>query len=192
MEMPPWWELADIHPPCQEEPEATQPQVGRQQRASRKLENKFLWEEVCPCFSVRLLLSQNGPLAFSPLIAPLKNGPTFPCFLSAHAHVPMCRQLDKFGHYRAACAVGRGVGEKATRWRWLRPNCAKRLELVFPPTSTSGAWILPSARGVAESSSQSEFNNLDGRRLEVAADSFFPWHGAQGRHGHDLGFIVPS
>ena len=45
--------------------------------------------------------------------------------------------------------------------------CAESLELVFPPTSTSGTWTWPSV------------NNLDGRRLEVVADSLTLWHGAQ-------------
>ena len=72
LEMPPWQELADSSPPRQEEPEPTQPQVGWQQRASRKLEEKFLREQLWPGLSDSsraLLRSQHGPLASAPLTA---------------------------------------------------------------------------------------------------------------------------
>ena len=57
--------------------------------------------------------------------------------------------------------------EGATRWRSLRSKCAERLELEFPPNSTSGTWTWLSS------------TILDGRRLEVVADGLTLWHGAQ-------------
>ena len=46
--VPPWDELADTPPRREEEPEPSQPKMGWQQRASRKLEAKFLHDSVWP------------------------------------------------------------------------------------------------------------------------------------------------
>ena len=178
--MPPWQELADSPPPREEEPERTQHQVGWQQRASRKLE-KFLREEWpgLSNSSRALLRSQHGPLASAPLTALPTSKATrvdaqpFRVFLCRRLHLPLplsmraCRCAANLTNL--AIIVQRASwqgcwGEGASRWRWLRPKCAERLELGFPPTSTSGTWTWP---------------NLDGRRLEVVADGLTLWHGAQ-------------
>ena len=70
--VPPWDELADTPPRREEEPEPSQPKMGWQQRASRKLEAKFIHDSVWPALddSARALIrSQRGPLASAPLTA---------------------------------------------------------------------------------------------------------------------------
>ena len=127
--MSPWQELVDSSPPRKEEPEPTQPQVGWQQRASRKLEEKFLREEWpgLSNSSRALLRSQHGPLASAQLTALPTSKATrvdaqpFRVFLCRRLHLPLplsmraCRcgrQLDNF--LPSSCSVrrGRGVGEK--------------------------------------------------------------------------------
>ena len=98
LEMPPWQELADNLPPRHEEPEPTQPHFGWQQRASRKLEEKFLREEVWPGLSNSsraLLRSQHGPLASASLTAlPTSkaarvDAQPFRVFLCRRLHLPL-------------------------------------------------------------------------------------------------------
>ena len=105
--IPHWQELADSPPPREEDPEPSQPKAGWQQRATEKLEQKFVREEVWPALSDStraLMRSQHGPLASAPLTAlpTLKatrlEAQPFRVFLcrrfvptppSVHAHLPM-------------------------------------------------------------------------------------------------------
>ena len=162
LEMPPW-QLAESLPPRQEEPEPTQPHFGWQQRASRKLEEKFLREEVWPGLSDSsraLLRSQHGPLASASLTALPTSKATrvdaqpFRVFLCRRLHLPLplsMRTCDVAANLtNLAIIVQRAPwkgcwGEGATRWRSLRPKCAERLEVEFPPTSTSGTWTWQSS-----------------------------------------------
>ena len=64
--IPPWEELANTPPERVEEPEPSQPKMGWQQRASRKLEDRFINDTVWPALtdSARALVrSQHGPLS---------------------------------------------------------------------------------------------------------------------------------
>ena len=56
--VPPWDELAETPPRREEEPEPSQPKMGWQQRASRKLEAKFIHDSVWPALddSARALI----------------------------------------------------------------------------------------------------------------------------------------
>ena len=150
LEMPPWQELADSLPHRQEEPEPTQPQFGWQQRASRKLEEE---EEVWPGLSDSsraLLRSQHGPLASvidcSPhprLLGLMPNPSVSSCADVVPADV--AANLTNLAVVVQRAPWQGCWGEGATRWRSLRPKCAERLELEFPPTSTSGTWTWQSS-----------------------------------------------
>ena len=105
--IPPWDELANTPSSREEEPEPSQPKMGWQQRASRKLEAKFIHDSVWPALddSARALIrSQCGPLASAPLTALPTSKATrvgssaFPSSVvqetphassSVHAHLPM-------------------------------------------------------------------------------------------------------
>ena len=77
------------------------------------------------------------------------------------------RQLDKFGHHRAACAVAGVLGRRGY------------------PLEVAAAQVCREARARVSTNLHvqdmdlAEFNNLDGRRLEVDADCLTLWHGAQ-------------
>ena len=160
LEMPPWQELADSLPPRHEEPEPTQPHFGWQQRASRKLEEKFLREEVWPGLSdsSRALRSQHGPLASASLtVLPTSKalGSMPNPFVSSCADACTCPSFCPCADVATNLinlaiieqrAPWQGCwGEGAARWRSLRPKCAERLELEFPPTSTSETWTWQSS-----------------------------------------------
>ena len=137
LEMPPWQELADTPPPRPEEPE--------QQRASRKLEERFLREEVWPGLRA-LLCSQYGTSGFCVFDRtphPRPPGLMLNLSVSSCADACTCPSVHVFLANVAACQIwpsscsvrlGRGIGEKASRWRSLRPKYAERPELEFPPT----------------------------------------------------------
>ena len=118
------------HPRREEEPETSQPKMEWQQRASRKLEAKFIHDSVWPALddSARALIrSQCGPLASAPLTALPTSKATrldpqlFRLLLCRRLHMPLplsmrtCRcgrQLDMFHHDRAACVVAGVLGER--------------------------------------------------------------------------------
>ena len=154
LEIPHWQELPDSPLPQEQDPEPSQPKAGWQQRATEKLEQKFVREEVWPLLtdSTRALLrSQHGPLASAPLTALPTSKATrleaqpFRVFLCRRLHLPLplsmrtCRcgrQLDMFGHHRG------GIGEKgAFLWRWLLNKCAVQRGPACPLTSLSATWI---------------------------------------------------
>ena len=125
--VPPWDELADTPLRRKEEPEPSQPKMGWQQRAFWKLEAKFLHDSVWPALddSARALFrSQCGPLASAPLTALPTSKATrldpqpFRLLLCRRLHLPLplsmrCgRQLNIFGHHRAACALAGVLGKR--------------------------------------------------------------------------------
>ena len=129
LEIPSWRELAEIPPERVAEPEPNQPKFGWQQKATRKLEQQFVREEVWPELgdpARALLRSQHGPLASAPLTALPTSRATridaqpFRLLLCRRLHLPLpltqrtCRcgrPLDKFGHHRSVCR-GWGFGEE--------------------------------------------------------------------------------
>ena len=128
--VPPWDELAYTQPRREEEPQPSQPKTGWQQRASRKLEAKFLHDSVWPALddSARALIrSQCGPLASAPLTALPTSKATmldpqfFRLLLCRRLHLPLplsmrtCRcgrQLDMFWPSSCSVCCGRGSGEE--------------------------------------------------------------------------------
>ena len=77
------------------------------------------------------------------------------------------RQLDKFGHHRAACAVAGVLGRRGF------------------PVEVAAAQVCREAGARVSTNLHvrdmdlTVFNNLDGRRLEVVADGLTLWQGAQ-------------
>ena len=129
-EMPSWVELSDSPPTREEDPEPNQPKFGWQQKATRMLEKNFTDEVEWPGLdnaSRALLRSQHGPLAFALFTALPTSRVTrmdaqpFRLLLCRRMHLPLplsmrtCRcgrQLDMFGHHRAACAMAGGLGRR--------------------------------------------------------------------------------
>ena len=182
--IPSWEELANTPPERLEEPEPSQPKVGWQQQASRKLEDTFIHNEV-PALtdSARALFrSQHGPLASSPLTALPTSTATrldpqpFRPLLCRRLHLPLLlsmrtcrcgRQHDIFGHHRAACAVAGFLGK-----RGYPLECA-----AAQVCREAGARV--STNVPVRDLDLVAHNNLDGRRLEVIADGLTLCHGAQ-------------
>ena len=180
-EVPQWHELADSPPPR----EPTLPKVGWQQQATKKLELKFVREQVWPALgdSARALVrSQRGPLFSALLTALLTSKATrldaqpFRIFLCRRLHLPLplsmrtCRcgrQLDKFGHHRAACAVAGVLGRRGFPLEVAAAQVCRE----------AGARVSTNLH--VKDMDLAEFNNLDGRRLEVVADGLTLWQGAQ-------------
>ena len=183
--IPPWEELANTPPERVEEPEPSQPKMGWQQRASRKLEDRFINDTVWPALtdSARALVrSQHGPLASAPLtVLPTSKATRldpqpFRFLLCRRLHLPLplsmrtCqrgRQHDIFGHHRAACAVAGILGK-----RGYPLECAAAQVCREAGARVSTNILVRDLDLVAH-------NNLDGRRLEVIADGPTLWHGAQ-------------
>ena len=125
--IPLWEELANT-PPERVEPELNQPKMGWQQRASQKLEDRFIHDTVWPALkTVPDLSSAARPLASAPLTvlptskATKLDAQPFRLLLCRKLHLPLhlsmrtCRcgrLLDVFGHHRAAFAVAGVLGKK--------------------------------------------------------------------------------
>ena len=77
------------------------------------------------------------------------------------------RQLDKFGHHRAACAVAGVLGRRGYPLEVAAAQVCRE----------AGARVSTNLH--VRDMDLAEFNNLDGRRLEVVADGLTLWHGAQ-------------
>ena len=185
LEVPQWQVLADSPPPRDDEPEPTLPKVGWQQQATKKLEQKFIREEVWPALgdSARALVrSQRGPLASAPLTslptsrATRLDAQPFRVFLCRRLHLPLplsmrtCRcgrQLDMFGHHRAACAVAGVLGRRGFPLEVAAAQVCRE----------AGARVTTNVH--VRDMDLAVFNNLDGRRLEVVADGLTLWQGAQ-------------
>ena len=182
--VPPWDELANTPPSREEELGPSQPKMEWQQRASRKLEAKFVHDSVWPGLddSARALVrSQHGPQASAPLIALPTSKATrldpqfFRLSLCRRSHLPFplsmrtCRcgrQLDVFGHHGAACAVAGVLGKRGFPLECAVAQVCREAGAACPRTSRCAMDLVA-------------HNNLDGRRLEVVADGLILWHGAQ-------------
>ena len=77
------------------------------------------------------------------------------------------RQLDKFGDHRAACAVAGVLGRRGHPLEVAAAQVCRE----------AGARVSTNLH--VRDMDLVEFNNLDGRRLEVVADDLTLWHGAQ-------------
>ena len=156
-----------------------------QQKATRQTEHKFLRDEVWPWLddSRRALFrSQHGPLASVPFIALPTTRATridpqpFRILLCRRLHLPLpltlrsCRcgrQLDSFGHHRAACAEAGGFGTP-----WISSGGGRSSDL-------QGGWSSSVHNVFLTDLDLAAFNVLDGRRLEVVADGLTLFRGAQ-------------
>ena len=158
--------LLTAHHPVQRSQSPHNPS-GWQQRASKKLVEKFLREEVWPG------LSYSSLTALPTSKATRVDAKPFRVFLCRRLHLALpltlrtCRcgrQLDKLSHHRGACAVAGLLGRTG-------------FELEFPPTSTSGTWTW-----------QSSTTRMDGVwRLSHTVSLR-----CAARHRHDLGLSSPS
>ena len=131
--------------PREQDPEPSQPKAGWQQRATEKLEQKFVREEVWPVLSdsTRTMMRlQHGPLVSAPLTAlphvesNPSRGPAVPRLLvSTFAPAAPADVAANLTCLPSSCSVrcGGGIGEK---WRWLLPKCA-----VKQGPSMSATWI---------------------------------------------------
>ena len=84
---------------------------------------------------------------------------------SVHVHLPMWP--DMFGHHRAACAVAGVLGRRGFPLEVAAAQVCRE----------AGARV--STNLYVRDMDLAEFNNLDGRRLEVVADGLTLWQGAQ-------------
>ena len=164
--IPSWEELANTPPERVEEPEPSQPKVGWQQQASRKLEDTFIHDEVWPA------LTDSAPASSRPVAARPFGVCTTHSFTTCPFPLSMrtCRcgrQHDIFGHHRAACAVAGVLGK-----RGYPLECA-----AAQVCREAGARV--STNVPVRDLDLVAHNNLDGRRLEVIADGLTLWHGAQ-------------
>ena len=118
--VPSWTELSLTPPEDLEDPEPNQPRHGWQQKVTRQLEEGFSNHVVWPRLNDSrraLSRSQHGPLASAALIPTSRatriDPQPFRLLLCRRLHLPLprshrtCRcgrQLDVFGHHRAACS----------------------------------------------------------------------------------------
>ena len=183
-EAPSWSTMAESQEVLfAEEPEPHEPKVGWQQRAVESLHQKSHMENYWPRLTdaeKALMHSQHGPLASAPFTAVPTNrmrrfeAQPFRVLLCRRPHLPLLlssrtcrcgRQLDPFGHHRAACAEAGVLGK-----RGFPLECAQVCREAGARVTTN-AFIRDLDLG--------EFNRLDGRRIEVIADGLVLWQGAQ-------------
>ena len=168
-----------------EEPEPHEPKIGLQQQAVKSLHRKFHQESFWPALTnsaKALMHSQHGPLASAPFTAVPTTRMTrleaqiFRVCFCRRLHLPLplssrtCRcgrELDSFGHHRAACAEA-GVLSK----RGFPLECA-----AAQVCREAGARV--TTNSFIRDLDLGEFNGLDGRRIEVIADGLTLWQGAQ-------------
>ena len=185
LEMPTWMELSESPPVLDADPEPSQPKVGWQQSAVRQTEHKFVHEEVLPGWDDprrALLRSQHGPLASAPFTALPTSRVTridaqpFRLLMCRRLHLPLpltlrtCRcgrQLDMYGHHRAACAEAGVLGRRGFP-----------LEVAAAQVCREGGARV-STNVFVRDMDLAAFNALDSRRLEVVADGLTLFGGAQ-------------
>ena len=177
-------ELSDSPPTREEDPEPNQPKFGWQQKATRMLEKNFIDEVVWPGLdnaSRALFRSHHGPLAFAvftafPTSRVRVDAQPFRLLLCRRLHLPLplsmrtCRcgrQLDMFGHHRAACAMAGVLGRRGHPLECAAAQVCKE----------AGARVSTNVR--VRDLDLADLNVVDGRRLEVVADGLSLWHGAQ-------------
>ena len=183
--MPSWTELSLTPPEGLEDPEPNQPRHGWQQKATRQLEEGFCTRVVWPRLNDSrraLLRSQHGPLASAAFTALPTSRATridpqpFRLLLCRRLHLPLplshrtCRcgrQLDVFGHHRAACSEAGVLGKRGFP---LERAAAQVCREAGAPVATN---VFVRDMDLAT------FNALDGRRLEIVADGLTLWRGAQ-------------
>ena len=189
LEMPSWTELSESPPVVNEESEPNQPKVGWQQKATRQTEHKFIRDEVWPGLddSHRAhFRSQHGPLASAPFKAlPTRvDAQPFRILLCRRLHLPLpltlrtCRcgrQLDMFGHHRAACAQAGVLGRRGYP---LEVAAAQRLELACPQ------------KRLRERLGPFGFQRLGREKTQVVADGLTLFRGAQ--FAIDATMVSPS
>ena len=158
-----------------------QPRIGWQKQAATCLKKQFLSRDVWPGLLEHeraMFLSQQGPMASVPLIS-------FPTDSSRFYSQPFCilllrrlqlplslsvrscrcgRPLDALGHHRAACATAGVLGRRG----WALESVAARV------CREAGARVQTNV--FVRDMDFANYENLDGRRLEVVADGF-PLHG---------------
>ena len=176
---------ANTEPVRADAPEPSEPKIGWQQKATRHLQQKFHDVEYWPSLSNperALMRSQCGPQASATFTAVPINRMTrieaqpFRLLLLRRLRLPFSltsrtcrcgRQLDSFGHHRAACSLagvlgGRGFPLEQAAAQVCREAGAKvRTNTFVRDLDLEGV------------------NVLDGRKLEVVADGLTLWHGAQ-------------
>ena len=185
LQLPPWLELSES-PLSWSDPEPNQPKVCWQRQAVKQVEQPFIQNEVWPTLddSARALMrSQHGPLASAPFtVLPTSRvvrteAQSFRFLLCRRLRFPIplslrtfrCgRQLDSFGHHRAACQVAGVLGRRGfplecaaaqvcreagawnRRWSYARLQCRSCFCLSLldrPPTPRTGD-VIPSAQEV--------------------------------------------
>ena len=135
---------ASTEPVRADTPEPSEPKFGWQQKATRCLHQKFHNVEYWPGLSNperALMRSQCGPLASATFPAVTTNRMTrieaqpFRLLLLRRLRLPLpltsrtCRcgrQLDSFGHHRAACSVAGCWAGEGSHWSRPRQRCAEK------------------------------------------------------------------
>ena len=185
LEVPSWHDLSLSRAVEIMELEPNQPKFGWQQQASRLLENQFVEDQLWPRWdnSQRALMrSQHGPLASAAFTALPTSRATridpqpFRLLLCRRLHLPLplshrtCRcgrQLDQFGHHRAACSEAGVLGRRGFPLERAAAQICRE----------GGAWVTTNM--FVRDMDLVAFDALDNRRLEVVADGLTLWRGAQ-------------
>ena len=159
-----------------------EPKVGWQQRAVQSLHQKFHKENHWPRLTDAeraLMHSQHGPLASAHFVPTIRmtrfEAQPFRVLLCRRFHLPLplssrtCRcgrQLDSFGHHRAACAEAGVLGKRGFPLECAAAQVCREVGARV----TTNAFIRDHL---------GEFDRLDGRRIEVIADGLVLGQGAQ-------------
>ena len=129
-----------------------------------------------------MLRSQHGPLFFAALTALPTSKATkiasqpFLLLVCRRLHLPLplshrtCRcgrQLDVFGHHRAACPEAGVLGKRAFPLECAAAQVCRE------------AGVRVSSNMFVREMDLATYNALDGRRLEIVADGLTLWRGAQ-------------
>ena len=185
-EVSPWTVLRDSTTVARaDSPEPSEPKFGWQHKATRCVHQQFhdtvYWPELSDPERA-LMRSQHGPLSSAALTAVPTNRMTrieaqpFRLLLLRRLRLPLpltsrtCRcgrQLDSFGHHRAAYSVAGVLGERGFP---LEQAAAQVCREAGARVRTNTFVRDMDLEGV---------HVLDGRRLEVVADGLTLWHGAQ-------------
>ena len=144
-EVPPWTVLSDSTTVARaDSPEPSEPKFGWQHKATRCVHQQFhdtiYWPELSDPERA-LMRSQHGPLASAALTAVPTNRMTrieaqpFRLLLLRRLRLPLpltsrtCRcgrQLDSFGHHRAACSVAGSWEEEGFHLSRQQHRCAEK------------------------------------------------------------------
>ena len=193
LDVPSWNDLSLPRPVEEAELEPNQPKFGWQLQASKQMEKKFVSDHLWPRFDNTqraLMRSQCSPLASTSLTALPTSRATridpqpFRLFLCRRLHLPLTlshrtcrcgRQLDQFGHHRAACPEAGVLGK-----RGFPLECA-----AAQVCREGGARV--STNVFVRDMDLAVHNGLDSRRLEVVADGLTLWREGSTRRRHNNG-----